>query len=259
MENPTTFQYDGTFDGLLSLVFYAFEHKVEPMEIHTKYAAQPGLFASHVEVTTNQVDAGRVWDGLVKKSSDANARMVYTAFLASDHQKEMVIWRYLQKIFTTPHNDFYTNILDEDIHTLVQLARKVKKEAHRFKGFVRFQQTADDLFFAPIDPDHDILWLIAAHFTSRYAGQKWVIYDTGRGYGLYYDLETLHEINLEDARVDMKSGKLEKGARSHVEDTYQKLWQQYYRSVTILERSNKEQMTRFMPRRYWKYLPEKDG
>jgi probable DNA metabolism protein len=38
---------------------------------------------------------------------------------------------------------------------------------------------------------------------------------------------------------------------------YQMLWQQYFNSVNIAARKNTRLHLRHMPKRYWKYLPEK--
>jgi probable DNA metabolism protein len=250
--------YDGTFEGFLSVVFSVFEAKCQPGKISVSGTEGSDLFCVKEEVMIDSIRAQRVWNGLIKKTSQRNAQLVYAAFLSQLQGSEMMIWRYLNKIFSSRENCFYQNMLDEDVYWMVQTARKVKKEAHRFLGFVRFQQTADGIFFAPVDPDHDILPLITDHFKKRYADQKWVIYDTRRKYGIFFDFEQLHEIQLENPQANLQTGKLSPMAKDQQEDYYQRLWQQYYHSVNIAGRRNPGQMTRMMPRRYWKYLPEKN-
>jgi probable DNA metabolism protein len=256
--HQTSLQYDGTFDGFLSMIFYAFEHKLQPQEIFQEEQAVHDLFSEIVRVETDITKAERVWKGLIKKTSQKNARMIHVAFMSEVKGVEMLLWCYFKKIFTTHHENYFQNMLDEDIHSVVQIARKVYKEAHRFMGFVRFQETTDGMLFASVDPDHDILKLIAGHFKRRYSDQKWVIYDTRRRYGIYWDLQELNEIILENPEVDFNTGQISEKAKQFNEDHYQQLWQSYYDSVNISQRSNKKQMTRLMPRRYWKYLPEKN-
>jgi probable DNA metabolism protein len=256
MNLPIHYLYDGSFEGYQSVVFQAFETKRLPEQITV--GGRADLFSERIEVMTDPGHAMRVWQGLVKKTSLKNARMVYAAFLSQLPGCEMLIWQYLYKIFTCSDSSFYLNMLDEDVYRLVQLSRKVRKEAHRFLGFIRFQQAADGILFAPIAPDYDILTLITAHFKARYAQQKWVIYDTGRNYGMYFDTEHIQEILLENAQMDQETGKLTAAAKDQQEDYYRKLWQQYYHSVNIAGRSNPDQMTRMMPRRYWRYISEKD-
>src|SRR5690606_3156455 len=80
-----------------------------------------------------------------------------------------------------------------------QIARKVEREKHRMEAFIRFRHAADDIYYCGIDPDFNVLPLIMTHFKNRYADQKWVIYDLNRHYGLYYDLETVEEVQLNAA------------------------------------------------------------
>lgn len=256
--NSLYIQYDGTFDGFLSVVFYGFEHKVQIHKIDKEVTAVQELFADTVWVPADPSKSKRVWNGLLKKTSVRNARLVQLAYMSELPGVEMLLWRYLHKIFTSQHPDFYQNMLDEDVHNLVQTARKVTKEAHRFQGFIRFQQTGDNIFFAPIDPDHDILPLLIPHFRSRFADQQWVIYDTRRKYGIYYDLKQVHEVQFEALPIDNHTGTIPQDKAAAGQDLYLKLWKQYYDSVNIRQRENKKQMTRMMPRRYWKYLPEKN-
>ena len=46
---------------------------------------------------------------------------------------------------------------------------------------------------------------------------------------------------------------------SEYEKAFECLWKRYYRSVNIKERPHEKQMKGYMPVRYWKFLPEKDG
>jgi hypothetical protein len=46
--------------------------------------------------------------------------------------------------------------------------------------------------------------VISNFFKNRYADQRWIIYDLKRKYGLYYNLETVAEIQL-DYAPEMKS------------------------------------------------------
>lgn len=41
------------------------------------------------------------------------------------------------------------------------------------------------------------------------------------------------------------------------EDFYQKLWRSYFKHITIEERKNLKLQRQHMPRRFWRYLPEK--
>lgn len=65
------------------------------------------------------------------------------------------------------------------------------------KAYVRFKLTKDQLYYAFVEPDHNVLPLIAGHFKGRYAGQRWLIYDVKRKYGIYYDLQTVTTVEID--------------------------------------------------------------
>ncbi|MBC7567568.1 MAG: TIGR03915 family putative DNA repair protein, partial [Pedobacter sp.] len=122
----------------------------------------------------------------------------------------------------------------------------------------RFKQGADGMFYCGIDPDFNVIPLIMKHFKDRYADQKWVIYDLKRHYGVFYDLEKMEEIYLseEDQR---KLNDPQKELVSEKEGMYSDLWINYFKSTNIVARKNRKLHMQHVPKRYWKYLTEKQG
>jgi probable DNA metabolism protein len=99
--------------------------------------------------------------------------------------------------------------------------------------------------------------LIVPHFRSRYAGQPWIIYDTNRNCGLYYDTRTVAEVTFPQEEFSrLKSGIVDEDRLSDDEAFFQQLWKAYFKSITIKERINLKLQRQQMPRRYWKYLTE---
>ncbi len=250
--------YDGSFEGFLTVVFEAFRCKQEPEAIIPTRSNIQIPMGEQVTIPRDDQKADRVWMAIKKKTNKKNARMLNIAFFAQEAQKEMLLWRYLKKVFTCSDPGFYQNMLDEDVNGVVDMARRVKREVHRFQGFVRFEKSVDGIYFAPIDPDHDIVRLLTSHFKARYADQPWVIYDTKRNYGIYFDTEKVLEVVIDDPNFDINTGNLKDHAKDHDQDHYRHMWQAYYDAINIIERKNHRQMKNYMPKRYWKYLPEKN-
>jgi probable DNA metabolism protein len=141
---------------------------------------------------------------------------------------------------------------------LAQTAKKVEREKHRMEAFIRFKHAADGMFYCGIDPDFNVIPLIMKHFKDRYADQKWVIYDLKRHYGIFYDLEKVEEIHLSDE--DHKNFQIgQKELTSEKEEMYADLWVNYFKSTNIVARKNMKLHIRHVPKRYWKYLTEKQG
>jgi probable DNA metabolism protein len=130
----------------------------------------------------------------------------------------------------------------------------VEREKHRMEAFVRFQLTRDNLFYAIVQPDFNVLPLIQSHFKSRYADQRWMIYDIQRKYGIYYDLAEVTEVQIMFS--DLKTTD-PASIYDEKETMYQELWKQYFSSVNIKARKNTKLHIQHMPKRYWKHLTEK--
>ena len=247
--------YDGTFDGFLSAVFYVFEHKLITLTIQNEFVMQQGLFSDVEKITTEEVKANRVWKGIKLKLSAKGSYQLYYAFLSEQIGVEALLLDYIQYAFSKVHN------VDKDyshpsILKIAQIAKSVGREKHRMEAFVRFRLTKDDIYFANIEPDFNVLPLIEKHFKRRYADQKWVIYDIKRGYGLFYDLEKVELINM-DFPENFNFTKTDDSFFAEQEFEFQKLWQDYFKATNIESRKNLKLHIRHVPKRYWKYLSEK--
>jgi probable DNA metabolism protein len=249
------FRYDKTFDGLLTTVFDAFNRKTYPDLLLGTDEPEP-LFTDECFTVITQADkAKRVWQGLMRKTMPITRNMLKYAWLSELPGSDGTIFRYVRKTFDTSHS-IEMNFADEDVLEMRNLAKKVDKERLRLIQFVRFQKSADDIYFAPVSPLLNALPIAIEHFTDRFADQKWIIYDTKRNYGYYYDLKTVVEMTL-DMSQNFIEGKLNEQLMAEDEKLFQDLWKGYFTSMTIKERINPKLHRQNLPVRYWKYLTEK--
>ena len=254
--SPRDYTYDGTFEGLLTVLFTVYDWRAAPNSIQPEAAAQTGLFAQPAHRETDETLAARVWEGLLKTmDSEARARL-YHVFLSEDAERELLIFRYVD-LTLRAGRDISDNYANADVRRVQRLAQQMFREKHRMEAFVRFEKTSDELFHATIEPDFDVLPLIAAHFTKRYADQRWLIYDRRRHYGLYYDLTRTDVVQFEVDRPGMKATDLAATVLDEREPLFKVLWQAYFDHVNIPERKNLKLHRRHIPLRYWKYLSEK--
>lgn len=250
-----TVVYDGTFEGLLTAVFDVYEYKLTDINIVTKDCFQANVCNQHHESFADRQKAERVWKGLTAKISAAALSQLYRAFLSEEKEIENRILQYIQYAFSKPQS-IECDYSNAAVLTVIQTAKKVYREKHRMEAFIRFQLTADHLYYAICQPDFNVLPIIEKHFKSRYADQRWLIYDSKRKYGIYYNLEKVETIEIcFDAQTN--NGKSIAIISDEKEELYQRLWQQYFTSVNIVARKNTKLHIQHMPKRYWKYLPEK--
>ena len=250
------FTYDKTFDGLLSCVFFAYEQKKFPDFILSESDQKPLFVDEQYRIITEKEKSLRVWKALEKKLSKIARNMMLSVWLSELPETEMLLFRYIRKNIDYPEG-VEMNFGDDDVLRIKEIAQKVAKEAEQLRQFVRFQETADGIYFAPVSPRYDVLSLIVSHFQSRYAGQPWIIYDTNRNTGLYYDTRSVVEVSFSQKDLsDLRLGVLDEEKLSSDETFFQQMWKEYFKSTTIKERINLKLQRQHMPRRYWRYLTE---
>jgi len=247
----TVFETDGSFEGLLTAVFRAYATSRIPDAIVSTGNAQRGLFDDSVRIDTDPAVADRVWTGLKRHLGARQRQRLFQAHLSGHADAEtLILQRIVQAI---PGRRGLTSV-DLSVGIRIdQFSQVVRREAHRMKGFIRFQQTGDGSYLALIAPRYDVLPLIRRHFEIRYADQNWMIYDTIRKYGLGYHQQTTREIRLDSAAL--ATMEQEADEQEHLR---QVLWQRYYDAVNIRSRNNPALHRRQLPRRYWRYLTEKN-
>jgi len=250
-----SFLYDNTFDGLLTCVFDAFNRKEFPENIIGENKQLP-LFTESFHVIADDAKAERVMKALRKKLSKQALDMLFISYLSELEGIEILIFRYIHKALLA-EKSIETNFADPDVLELSKIYKKVGREEERIRQFVRFQKTADGLFFAVMDPAYNVLPLTARFFKTRYADQQWIIYDVRREYGLYYDLKTVENVHFDQLPVSLETGQLSSEKLDECETVFQDLWRDYLKAITIRERRNLKLQRQHLPKRFWKYLTEK--
>ncbi len=248
--------YDKTFEGFLTLIFEIYQKKIEPACIEGKEFLQQKIFFNLQEVITDDAKAERVWNSLKKKMSSFGYNSLYYVFLSGLEGMEMLLYHYIKKVFACKLPLEY-NYSDEHVIELEKIKKKVLREAQRMLMFVRFQETSDGLYYCGLEPKYDVLSMVTNHFTDRFADQKWVIYDLHRKYGFYYDLHETFHVTFDDTAIVGKSIWLPPEVIHEQEQLFQNLWKEYFHALTIKERINPRLQMQHMPKRFWKYLPEK--
>ncbi|MGV3695890.1 TIGR03915 family putative DNA repair protein [Flavobacterium sp.] len=251
----TLLSYDSTFEGLLTVVFEIFEFKYPNPKIIKDSEAQQNLFANPIEIITDGEKADRVMKKLRQQLGSDGIRSLIFSFLSEKDGIEDLLFDVINYAVKNPGKDILNDYSNDAVLQIAKLTKSVGREKHRMEAFVRFELLKDDIYFAKIEPDFDVLTLILKHFRNRYQDQKWLIYDLRRKYGVYYDLENTEIVTLD---LDIKNFN-DKGSLvfSEAEIEYQKLWAEYFDHTNIKERKNKKLHLQHVPKRYWRYLTEK--
>lgn len=239
--------YDGTFPGLLCVLARIFAWGETPEAIRPAgEGPEPGLFAETVEVPADPERAARFLAAVERRTSRESARNLFCLHASEAPEAEMAAWRYLARgRVLGPALDGH--LADPDVAAVHRLVHKVRREAHRLKGLIRFRELADGLLYAPLEPDHAVVPLLAPHFARRLPRESWLIHDLRRGVGVLG-----HGGEWRMGSVDRHASP----ALSDEEPAYQELWRRFFSGIAIPERQSARRQAHFMPKKYWRHLVE---
>ena len=256
-----SFTFDGTFDGLLTVVATVDHAGMDPGDVVVRSSNQSSggeldLFQARAVATSR--DQGRwVMDRLKSVEKGRPLRFAKSAFFHRNPKRWTWIVRFLAVALRCPER--VRDRRFEASAKVLQLSHEVRQETHRLKGLVRFQEIDGGLLWATITPDHDVVRLVYPYFSKRMPGEVWILFDARRGIGLRHDVgeDRPQEVTVPDEiRQEMlKHGELPKNIASS--DSYFDLWRTFFDAISIEDRKNPRLQRQCMPQRYWRNLPEK--
>lgn len=240
-----TFVYDGSFDGLLQCLFASYEHKTLPERLCTPETYTPRLTETVLDIDTQPQTVQRVRLGIQKKLGDDTLRKSMRVFLSDEEEIDRHLLHYLRIGFKNPNT--LNNLTIPSVRIIEKASLRIGRETHKYTGFVRFQQLEDNLLYAPIEPQCNVLPLLAGHFTQRLPNESWIIHDKKRQLALLHNhtQTRIHQVH------DMESPVLHED-EAHI----QKLWKHFFKSITIEERNNPACQRNHVPHYYRNYLTE---
>ncbi|MCX7746646.1 MAG: TIGR03915 family putative DNA repair protein [Clostridia bacterium] len=241
--------FDGSFEGLLTSVYEAYYCKEPPQKILWSRDLQENLFESYIHIETDHEKSQKVYHSVLKKISYPALQNAYYTYLSEHPDSGTFIYRYLKFGFKVGGKvDQY--LTDERVLTVHTLRRKVALENHRLLGLLRFRKLSGDIYYAPIEPDFNIVGLLAPHFVKRLSSQNFVIHDKKRCIGAVFDQNDWYLTDIpNEIGITL----------DHSELDFQGLWKRFFKSISIEERTHPKLQKSFMPKRYWKYLVEKEA
>lgn len=251
--------YDGSFEGLLTCVYHHY-YSEKASGIFFQGSYQSTMLRSYKVIETEEEKAMRVYSAVAEKISPAALGRIYNVFLSSSEDKETKILAYLVMGFKMGSG---ISLLHSHpvVLALQQIEKKVLFEVHRLSGLVRFSvlsgnklgyagQEQQEILYCPLEPDHDVIELLADHFADRLKSEPFVLHDKRRGKAVFaFGGNWYISAYTQDPMSQLT------GAEKH----WQSLWQEYFDTIAIKERTNPRCQKNFMPVRYWKNLTEFQG
>lgn len=246
-QTPRIFSYDNSLDGLLCAFAAADGEGLERCGFQVEGAGRPGLWAP-TSVPVHVGTAAQFLERLRRAGGEGTVLHVMYVFLAEVQGAEQPLYEFARLTLQAERSvlGMRTNV---SVRRVMDWKAKVGKEAHRVTGLLRFMELQDGTLYAPFEPDHNVLPLVAPHFQRRFPHENWVIHDLRRGLAAAWDGQALHPVVGVPDNIE--------ALFSRRETAFQDLWREYVQALAIPERRNPALQRRFLPRRYWKHLVER--
>lgn len=239
----TIYQTDGSQAGFFTAVFDGYAD--EESHITSEQAFQTALGDKFLRVFPDEEKAARV-ERKLKKIDFALLREIDYILRTPYSDREQTAFLYLRQ--AVAQNAPVRGMLAlPEVRKAMDYAKRVGSEAERLRGFLRFHETADGLFYAATSPDNDVVDLLAPHFFARFKKTPFVLHDVKREKACLSDGRTTLVTKASDAQILF----------SENEERFLALWSKYYQTIYIPARKNERQMKNYMPVRYWRFMPEK--
>ncbi|MDQ3075215.1 MAG: UdgX family uracil-DNA binding protein [Pseudomonadota bacterium] len=167
-----------------------------------------------------------------------------SAICHSDKQRFALLYAMLLKL--RANRRAMEDRADPLLDRLEKMAKDVRRDVHKMHAFVRFREVeepgADTRFVAFFEPDHHIVRHTAGFFVRRFANMRWSILTPELS--IHWDGEALTE-SPGATRADAPGG-----------DPVEETWKTYYASTFNPARVKVKAMTKEMPKKYWRNMPE---
>lgn len=241
--------YDGSFDGLLNAIYKAYYTPDKPDKILSYEKREDNFLVKEILIDTDAKKAKKVYEAIDKKISPAALRKIYYAYLSEIDGIEMDILNFVRLGFKIG-TDIELNLANEAVFKIESIYNKVSHERHRMTGLIRFKELKNNILYAEISPDYNLVGIIAPHFIKRLSNENFIIHDKKRNISVFYNKK---EWIVREIKGDLNIIFNEK------EEDYQNLWKMYFKSISIKEKFDPKLQRSNMPKKYWKYLIEKGG
>ncbi len=139
--------------------------------------------------------------------------------------------------------NFYTHPL---LFRILTTSKKVRREIHRMKGFLRFQEIEGGCLYAPFRPKYDIIFPLSKYFANRLRNEKIFLHDLKRNILIFCHKEKIYPARLIEP-IPPKT--LNEKLISH-------LWVHYFEQMGLKERANPKLEKQKVPLKYRYFMIE---
>lgn len=255
------FVCEDSMEGIFTGVYDAWASKVghEHVELRTEEIENYELFCEYRNILPDREKTEKVRRSIYKKLGAGAYYDIAVCVYSSFKDKANAIYHTLADCLS-PQGSLYgkkmpsgfhpggtgSNYLENLCNPYVKRVSEIKKnvwlERERVLQFVRFRELQNGILFAKIEPGHNVLPLVADHFSNRFPLERWMIYDSHRQRALAHEPEKgcllMDEIQIKEEFLD---------GYADVKGNYEELWWNFCQNIAIPSRKNKQLQQHFVP------------
>ena len=271
------YRCEDTPDGILTAIYEAglsgYGHRYIRIEPQIEGEAENiTLFSEYISVQTDVFKAEKVVQTVREKISQRAYRYMMYAVAASASDRGDALYQFLTYGFSI--GDKICDMLQfPPAKRVFELQRAVGNEAHYSREFLRFKQVyrKPRVMLAVFEPEHHVLPMVMEHFSDRFSGEWFIIYDKAHGEAGFHivenpvsddagskgkaDIKGTIETQIEIRKLtEEEANRLERF--SETEEDYADLWKTFFHAIAIEERKNENLQKNRMPLHYRKYVTE---
>ncbi len=233
---------ENSLENLLTAVFESYKNKDKNVSVYCENCQTSYL--EDLKIIKNDKEKALRVEKALRKILGYSYNHLKLAFRSGESKKNTIIFNYICESLNARAN-ISENFANESVYSFYEILRKVQKELHHLKGFIRFSKTDDGIYYASFYPDNDVCDILLPHFVRRYSSMPFILHD--------YKYNKLCAYNGKKSKIISK-----KIPPLKIKDDINSLFKTYYQSVNIESRKNLKLMKNYMPKRYHLNMPEKD-
>lgn len=240
------------FESMMTCIYEAWASKEGHKNI--KLLLEPignlELFCEYRHVEPDSQKAQKVVHSIRQKISARAYQMIFRCAMSTHPDKLDMIYRFLLLGFAYP-KDIMHMLQHPYVMAVFEQNRAVINETHQYREFARFQAAPGGILVATIEPNADILTLLAPAFEDRLPSENWMILDANRHTAAVHPADELTYFTSLSAREQTELLEAAKSA-----DPYRELWKGFFQQISIEQRTNPACQRTHLPLHYRKYMPE---
>lgn len=236
--------YDKSFESFLTLVYEVYYKKLKPTKIVSKIP-QELILEEVFHIKIDEVKSQKVLKALKQNFPSKHFQTILNIFMCDKEDFELHLLNFI--IIGFKDINQLKNINNSSIFYIQNLEKKLFSANHKMTGFLRFEELEDDTLYAKLESNYNLCYFLGKHFYKRLNNQKYIIHDINRKLAFIKNDEFIGVQNV---------ASFEEPTLSKDEEKFKKLWNKFFKSVSIQSRKNEKLQKNLVPLLYRTYMTE---